>query len=309
MTNQTHHGRVHVEKFWDRGEPAPVVVTLGQSPHIYAGSCLPLPAGYDELEFAGGLKGSPIEVIHDEETGLPVPANAEIALLGEVPPPDQRTEEEGPFGECAGYYAGGRRHHPVIEVREIWHRDDPILQGNPTMYGSAMRHALGGEIVTSAAIWDAVDEDIPNVRGVFSLYQQCQQGAEIVVVSIEQDYAGHAKQAAAAVRGARATGTMTRMVVVVDEDIEPGNLEEVLFALSSRVDPAEDVDIVEGLPSANLDPRVSPERMDEGDLTSSTMLVNACKPYHWKDEFPRRNRISDDVRAEMVEKWDVEEWT
>lgn len=58
MTNQTHHGRVHVRQFWERGEDAPVVITAGQSPYIYAGACLPLPAGYDELEFSGGLKGA-----------------------------------------------------------------------------------------------------------------------------------------------------------------------------------------------------------------------------------------------------------
>jgi UbiD family decarboxylase len=309
MTNQTHHGRVHIEKFWERGEAAPVVMTLGQSPYIYAGSCLPLPAGENELEFAGGLKGSPIEVIHHDGTDLPVPANAEIAIIGEVPPPDERVELEGSFGECAGYYAGGEREHAVIEIDEVWHRDHPILQGNPTMYGSAMRHALGGEIVTSAAIWDSIEDDVPNVEGVFALYQQCQQGAEIVAVSIDQEYAGHASQAAAAVRGAHATGTMNRMIVVVDDDIDPSDFEEVLFAMTSRVDPADDVDIIDDTPSANLDPRVHPDRMDDRNLTTSSMLIDATKPYHWKDEFPRRNRIEDDVRAAMREKWNVDEWT
>ncbi|MFB6129457.1 MAG: UbiD family decarboxylase [Salinigranum sp.] len=309
MTNQTHHGRVQLRQFWERGEDAPIVMTAGQSPYVYAGSCLPLPAGYSELEFAGGLKGSPIEVIEHEGTGLPVPAHAEIAVIGHVPPPEEEMRMEGPFGECAGYYAGGRREHLVINVEEIWHRNDPILQGNPTMHGSAMRHALGGELVTSAAIWDAIDEDIPNVEGVYALYQQCQQGAEIVAVSIDQTYAGHAKQAAAAVRGARATGTMNRMIVVVDDDIDPSSREEVLFALSTRCDPAEDIDIMTGTPSANLDPRVHPDRMDEGDLTTSTMLVDACIPYHWRDEFPRRNLVSDDLREAMKSKWDVEQWT
>ncbi|MDX1748022.1 MAG: UbiD family decarboxylase, partial [Halobacteriales archaeon] len=246
--------------------------------------------------------------IHQEGSGLPVPATAEIAAIGYVPPPEEDTEQEGPFGECTGYFTHGGG-QPVMHVEEIWHRDDPILQGNPTMHGSAMRHALGAEIVTSARMWDAIDDEVPNVRGVYSIYQQCQQGAHITVVSVEQSYAGHARQAAVEVLGSQANGTLSRAVIVVDEDIDPADWEDVLFAFATRCDPAQDIDIVRGMPDSHLDTRIPREQKRAGDTTTSTMLVNACKPYHWRDEFPETNAIDDELREKMLEKWNVREWS
>jgi UbiD family decarboxylase len=302
-----HHGSIQMREYWERGEDAPVVMTAGQSPAVFGAACIPFPRGRTELEFAGGLNGSPIEVIRHEETGLPVPANAEIAVIGRVPPPETETRTEGPYGECMGYYAGGEE-LPVIHIDEIWHRDDPILQGNPTMYGSAMRHALGGELITSARIWDSIEDDVPNVEGVYTTYQPCQQGASVISISIEQEYAGHAKQAAAAALGSQAGSNMNRMVIVVDEDIDPANWEEVMFALASRFDAGRDMDLVEGIPSSGLDVRISPERMEAGDHTTTAMLIDATKPYHWNDEFPRRNVISDDLHERTVTDWHLEEW-
>ncbi|MFB6129426.1 MAG: UbiD family decarboxylase [Salinigranum sp.] len=305
--NQVHHGRIHMKKFWDRGEDAPVVITGVQDPYVYAASCTQLPSGYPELEFAGGLKGEPIEVIEHEETGLPVPAHAEIAVIGHVPPPEEETRLEGPFGECTGYYAGTME-LPVVHVDEIWHRNDPILQGSPTMMGPTRKFALGAQIVTSARIWDSIADDIPAVEGVYALYQQCQAGSDITVISIEQQYAGHAKQAAVEVLGAYPNVIMNNMVIAVDEDIDPANVEEVLFALTTRCDMDADIDVITGLPSIGLDVRIPEERKQAGELTSASMVVDACKPYHWKDEFAKTNIIDDERKREIIEKWNVDEW-
>lgn len=305
--NPVHHGRVHMQKYWSRGEDAPIIITGGQSPDVYAAGCAQLPEGYPELEFAGGLRGEPVEVIKHERTGLPVPANAEIAVIGRVPPPEEESRQEGPFGECTGYYAGVQE-LPVVHVEEIWYRDDPILQGNPTMQGSAMRHALGAEIVSSARIWESVEDDIPSIQGLYTPYQQCQAGSDVSVISIRQEYPGHAKQAAVEVLGAHPNVIMNSMVITVDEDIDPANTDEVLFAVTTRCDPAEDIDIVNGLPSIELDPRIHPDRKEAGDLTSSSMLIDACKPYHWIDRYPRTNDIGDERREEMIEKWNIDDW-
>jgi 4-hydroxy-3-polyprenylbenzoate decarboxylase len=305
---QTHHGWGQLKEHWDEGEDAPIVITGGQNPHLYAASCLPLPRGRSEIEYAGGLKGEPLEVIEHAETGLPVPANAEIAVIGHVPPPEEETKLEGPFGECGGYYAGGTQERPVIHIDELWHRDDPILQGNPPMAGSASEHALGAEISTSARVWDSIDEDVPNVEGVYSVYQECQAGCDFTAVSIEQDYAGHAKQAAAAVMGSYANVTMNNAIIVVDEDIDPASTDEVLFALTSRCDPAEDIDIVRGVPSMELDARITPEAKEEGDLTTSSMLIDACKPYHWRDDFPVTNKLDEERRREIMAEWGLDDW-
>ena len=116
---ETHHGKQHLKSFWEAGEHAPIVMVAGQDPYTYAGACTPLPAGYPELEYAGGLMGKPIEVITHKETGLPIPATAEIAVIGFVPPLDEDSEDEGPFGECTGYFTHGGL-HPVVNVTEIW---------------------------------------------------------------------------------------------------------------------------------------------------------------------------------------------
>lgn len=289
---KSHHGRSIMEKYWKKGENCPVAVCIGVDPYLYASACAPIPWGDSELEFAGSLKETPVEVINDDQSGLPVPANAEIAILGSVPPFEKESREEGPFGECAGYYADFGP-APILKIREIWHRNDPILQGNPTMRGSAMRHALGAHITTSAAVWDDVERVVPNVKGVYSLIQQCQLGSNMLVISLEQSSSIDSRKAARAAVASKACILTNRMVVTVDEDIDPSNLEEVLFAIMTRCDPQEDVEIVKNTPAPALDPRISPKKRAANVLTLSTMIINACKPYEWKDEYPTVNKISE----------------
>jgi 4-hydroxy-3-polyprenylbenzoate decarboxylase len=130
-----------------------------------------------------------------------------------------------------------------------------------------------------------------------------------MTISIKQEYAGHAKQAAVAALGSQAGSNMNRMVIVVDEDIDPANWGEVMFALSSRFDPGQDMDLVEGIPSSGLDVRIHPDRMEAGDHTTTSMLINSCKPYHWKEDFPRRNVTSEELREETIAEWNLNEWS
>jgi UbiD family decarboxylase len=297
-----HHGRVHLEKFWKRGEDAPIAVIAGQDPQIYAAGCMPVPWGQSEYDVAGGLNEAPIDVVMHEPTGLIVPANGEIAIFGRVPPPEKEMHEEGPFGECLGYYAG---HGPntVIHVEEIWHRDDPILQGSPTMHGSAMLHGLGGEILTSAVIWDTVEREVPGVVGVASIYQQCQAGSSVIVIAIRQAFPGHAKFAGLAALACRGGILMNKAVVVVDEDVNPADAGEVMFAVTTRCNPVEDMDVIRGIPSTSLDPRIPPEQRASGDTTTSTVIINACRPFAMKNDFPRPNIIEPTLRREIIQKW------
>lgn len=302
MVVGSHQGRLMAEKYWASGKDAPVVVLGGQDPYVYAGACAPLPWGYSELDYAGGLMGGPVEVIIEPGTGLPIPAHAEIAVIGRVPPPERETRVEGPFGECPGYYTGAAP-NTVIHIEKIWHRNNPILQGNPTMRGSATRHALGANLVTSGRIWDSLEPNVPNIRGVYSLYQQCQAGSDILVISLRQSYPGHARHAALAALSTQAAITMNRAVITVDEDIDPSNPQEVLWALVTRCHPDEDIGTISGIPSIGLDPRISPRKRQEGDFTSSTLLIDACVPYSWKDRFPKANVLSPKLKSEVLSKW------
>jgi 4-hydroxy-3-polyprenylbenzoate decarboxylase len=96
---------------------------------------------------------------------------------------------------------------------------------------------------------------------------------------------------------------MNKSVVVVDEDVDPADLNEVVFAITTRCNPAEDIDLIRGIPGTFLDPRIPPERRAAKDSTTSTMLINACRPYTWKDDFPRVNIIAPELKAATLAKW------
>lgn len=311
FVNQTNQAVHQMKQWWERGEAAPIVIDQGPCPFTYSGACMKLPKGMPELAVGGGLKGEPIDVIQEEETGLPVPATSEIAMIGEVPPPEEESELEGPFGECFGYYAGGsgmEEERMVVNVEKLWHRNNPILKGCPELKDQAQVHALGAHLGTSARAWQSIEQDIESVQGVYSLYQVCQQGSSILVVSIEQEYAGHAQKALHAAMSAQAASTSIAMVVVVDEDIDPSDTEEVFFAMCTRATPAEDIQIIDNTPTFELDPRTPPEARERGDFTNSCMLVNACIPWEWKDEFPEVVDFPEDMKAELKEEFDVADW-
>jgi UbiD family decarboxylase len=302
MISRGHHGYIQLEKFWAAGHDAPVAIVAGQDPDTYAGACLPLEWGKSEYDWAGGLRGEPIEVIVEPRTGLPIPAHCEIVAIGFVPPPSKELMQEGPFGECTGYYTQTGQ-NLVVHVEEVWYRDGAILQGNPTMHGSSKMHALGGEIFTSAMIWDSVSREVPDVVGVYSLYQPCQAGSFLVAVSIKQRYPGHAKQAALAALASHGAVFMNKAIVVVDEDIDPADLNDVIFAITTRCNPAEDMDVIRGIPGLMLDPRIPPERRAAGDSTTSTMIINACRPWSMRNSYPRVNIVSKQLRDEALAKW------
>lgn len=302
LIQPAHHGQIQMEKFWKRGEDAPVVVTAGQCPHTYAAACMPLGWGTSEYDMAGAFRNAPIDVIIEPRTGIPIPATAEIAVIGRVPPPSKETRHEGPFGECVGYYAHSGQTN-VIHIDEVWYRNDPILYGAPPMHGSAMRHALGGEIMTSALIWDSVEREVPGVVGVYSLTQHCQMGASIVAISINQKYPGHAKHAAMAALASHGAVFMNRAIVVVDEDVDPSNMDDVIFAFTTRCNPSEDVDIVGGLPGISLDARIPPDRRAIGDIRGSSLIIDACRPFSWRSEFPLVNALSRELTQQTLAKW------
>lgn len=311
FVNQTNQAVHQMKRWWERGEAAPIVIDQGPDPFTYAGACMKLQKGVPELAVAGGLKGASIDVIQDKDTGLPVPANSEIAMIGHVPPPEEESRPEGPFGECFGYYAGGagvEEERMVVNVDKLWHRDDPILKGCPELKDQAQVHALGAHLGTSARAWQSIEQDIENVQGVYSLYQVCQQGSSILVVSIEQEYAGHAQRAGLAAMSAQSASTSLAYVVVVDEDIDPSDPEEVFFAMCTRCSPARDIQIIENTPTFELDPRTRPEARERGDFTNSAQLINACIPWDWKDEFPEVVDFPEEMKAELEEEFNVADW-
>ena len=154
-----HHGGLHRDKYWKRGEALPLVMVLGGDPLAFFYGGTEVPYGTFELDIIGGLRGRPVKMVTGKVTGLPFPANAEVVLEGYVTA--ERRETEGPFGEWTGHYAGGAGPRPVLDIKAIYHRHDPILLGVPPMgagpdemarYRAVLRSAMVKQNMTSAGV-------------------------------------------------------------------------------------------------------------------------------------------------------------
>lgn len=295
-----HQGRLIRENYWAKGKSCPVVVVFGIHPLIWVPSALAIPWGSPELDIAGGLLGKPIEVIKGEYTGLPIPCDAEIAIEGECPPIESESRKEGPFGEWTGYYASGARNSPVIKVKRVLHRNAPIILGAPPLKPPAS--GFSTYFWRSISVWQELEKmGLYGIRGVWHL--RSGGGRYFTVISLEQRYAGHAKQVATAALSTPEGAYHGRFVIVVDEDIDPTNEGDVLWAVGTRCDPATSIEIIKDCWSTPLDPLLPPDKRREKNFTNSRAIINACRPYHWKDQFPVVNRASNELREGVLEKW------
>jgi 4-hydroxy-3-polyprenylbenzoate decarboxylase len=288
------HGRLIREKYFAKGEPCPVLISIGHDPLLFLSSGNEVAYGTSEFAHAGGHRGVPFEVVAGEVSGLPVPAQAEIVLEGEILAEDHRPE--GPFGEWTGYYASSVRADPVVRVRRVYYRNDPILTmarpGRPPS-----DYSLSKCVIKSAMIWDQVESaGLPGVQGVWC--HEAGGGRLFNVISIKQAYPGHAKQAAMLAANCHAGNYLGRYVIVVDEDIDPTNTFDIIWAISTRSDPVEDIDFIRRAWSGALDPRKK-----LGDNFNSRAIIDACRPFDWKDEFPPVAESSPELRDKTLRKW------
>ncbi len=291
------HGSLIRRKYWDRGLRVPAAVVCGQDPLLWYSATMAVPWGTSEYGYAGALRNRPIEVVKGVTTGLPIPATAEIVLEGEIHLPGGETRIEGPMGEWAGYFAGDALPEPIFEVKAVLHRNNPIIFGAPINVG-AHEFYNGSSIIGAAIVWDKLDSLVPGIRGVW-LSGEARSGL-MIIVSIQQLYNGHAKQVGMAAGGAY--DRLNRWVIVVDEDIDPSNIGEVLWAVGTRCDPATAIDIVDRCWGMRSDPLLSPEKRARVEITSSKAIIYACKPYHWKDQFPPSLRSSPELLQRVREK-------
>lgn len=298
---RSHHGALILQRYWERGERAPIAVCIGMHTALLLGSFLAVPWGVSEYAWAGGLVGRPMEVVQGELTGLPLPASAEMVLEGYAPPPSEETRLEGPFGETFGYYARGARQEPIIRVELVQHRRDPVLVGAPPMRPPGSSSAA--YLFRAANVWTEIERaGLPDVQGVWMI--PAGSSSLLAVVSIRQRYAGHAKQVGLAMMSGRAGGAqLGRFVIVVDDDIDPADIDQVLWAMATRCDPETDLDVVRACASHFLDPRLSPEKRATGDTSAARAVIVACKPFSWKEQFPREVGTSPALRERILRDW------
>src|ERR1700753_1652560 len=291
--HQGRHGAIIAKKYWDAGKPCPIVIVNGQDPALFIAGFEYLPEGYSEFDFAGAIKGQPIDIIKGPVTGLPIPAHAEIILEGMLLPPSEMTLPEGPFGEFTGYYAADTRPAAVMRVDAVYHRNSPILFGSPPLKPPRFHFGLP---FRAASIWSNLETcGVTDIVGAWQHVSQL-----MTVVSLKQRYAGHSKRAALI---PAANSYMGRIVVVVDEDVDPSNLADVMWAITTRCEPSESVDIVRNAWSSSLDPRIPRATRESGATSHSKMIIDACKPFGWFKDYPAASALLPDEAAAIETKW------
>jgi UbiD family decarboxylase len=295
-----HHGAIHCDKYFKKGESMPVAMVVGGDPLAFLLGGLEAPYGTFEFDLIGGMRGRAEKMVRGKITGLPIPAHAEIVIEGFVHP--DRKIIEGPFGEWTGHYAGGAKPCPVIDIKAIYHRNNPILLGVPPMGAGSDEMARYRAVMRSATIkQNMTNAGVPDVQQVW-----CHEvgGARMFHgVSIKQRYPGHALQAGTIAAQCGGSAYASKYIVVTDEDVDVTQLDSLIWAMLTRTDPKESIQILDGSWDSPADPRIPPEKRKVGDMTHSVAIINACRPFHWRDQFPLANTPSPELARKAKEKY------
>jgi UbiD family decarboxylase len=292
------HGLLDREGWWARGKPCEVVCSYGVDPVLFMIAAQSFGVNQSELEIAGGMMGRGVALTDAECVSLPIPANAEIVIEGTVTQGDVLAE--GPLGEFTGYYGRERSPQPAIRVEALHYRRSPIFTHALMAKYPSCEIGAYYAIMRSARILD--DLEAIGVPGVVSAYAHpaAASGWGMVVVSIQQKYAGHSAQVLALAAQCPAAAYYTKWVIVVDEDVDPTDLNDVLWALSTRCHPSDDLDILRNTWSTGLDPsQYTPEDRPYG----SKVLINACKPHRHLKQFPQSTALRRSVYDRVAARW------
>ncbi len=243
------------------GQPFPLAVALGADPATLLGAVTPVPDALSEYQFAGLLRGGRTEVTRCLGSSLQVPASAEIVLEGSIRPdpanaegqlcasaPGYETAVEGPFGDHTGYYNETER-FPVFTVERITMRREPLYlstyTGRPPDEPAVLGAALNEVFVP------ILRRSFPEIVDFYLPPEGCSY--RLAVVSMRKQYPGHARRVMFGVWGFLRQFMYTKFVIVVDEDIDARNWQDVIWAITTRVDPARDTLLVEHTPIDYLD--------------------------------------------------------
>ena len=291
------HGRIQYEKHKAAGKRFPVVIAIGADPLGYLISGIEVPFGMCEYNYIGAILGRPVAVIEGQITGLPFPAAAEIVLEGHVEPNDERIE--GPFGEFHGYYPGKEGKAPAVTIERVYYRNDPIMVGSPPAK-PPNDYSYSKAVMRSALLHDAlVAAGVADVKAVWA--HEIGGARMFNVVAIKQRFAGHARQAGHILSQCGVGAYMSRYSVVVDEDIDPSNLQEVMWAVATRTDPAIDIDIIQRGYGSKNDPMFVAYRYDAP--FASKAVIDACRPFDHLAEFPAVAEATKELQAKIRAKW------
>ncbi len=227
-------------------EPFPVAVALGADPATTLGAVTPVPDTLSEFAFAGLLRGKKTEIVKSQVGDLSVPARAEMILEGYIYPGE--VAEEGPFGDHTGYY-NETEIFPVFTIERITHRKDPIYHSTYTGRPPDEPAILG--VALNEVFVPILQKQFPEIIDFYLPPEGCSY--RVAVVSIKKKYPGHAKRVMMGVWSFLRQFMYTKIVIVVDDDVNTRDWKDIIWAISTRVDPVRDFTLVSNTPIDYLD--------------------------------------------------------
>ncbi|CAK0765057.1 3-octaprenyl-4-hydroxybenzoate decarboxylase [Azospirillaceae bacterium] len=287
-------GAQHFRRWREAGrtEPFPVAAVIGADPATILAAVTPIPDTFSEYQYAGLLRGKGVDLVDCKTVPLKVPAQAEIVLEGAIHPGEEA--DEGPYGDHTGYYNAVER-FPVFRLSAITMRKAPIylstFTGRPPDEPSVLGEALN-EVFIPLLV-----QQFPEIVDFWLPPEGCSY--RIAVVSIKKAYPGHAKRVMMGVWSFLRQFMYTKWVIIVDDDINCRDWKDVMWAISTRMDPARDITVIEGTPIDYLD-FASPESGLGGKVGLDA--TNKWPPETHR-EWGRKLRMTDDVIEEVSRKW------
>ncbi|MBI4321296.1 MAG: UbiD family decarboxylase [Chloroflexi bacterium] len=271
------HLWTYLQKWESAGRALPMAIIIGHHPSFYMGALTLAPIDTDEYEVIGGVMKEPLRLVPSEAYGdrLLVPADAEVIVEGELLP-NVRTME-GPFAEFTDYY-GPQRLRWVFEVKAVTHRRNPIFMTH--ISGDQYQEDYYIDIGKEAGVLRVVRNAAPSAVAVAMLGRGL---AYNVVISMKKRMEGEPMRAALAALGSR---DHVKHVIVVDHDIDPWNLKEVMWAIAMRVQAGKDVTILRNLKGSPLDPSADHELATDGMIIDATIPLN--RPFEPVTNIPKK---------------------
>ncbi len=289
-----HRGGAQHHARWadSRKDPLPAAAIIGADPGTIIAAVTPLPDTLSEYHFAGLLRQKKIDIVDCKTIPLKVPAQAEIILEGHVSLKEYG--DEGPYGDHTGFY-NSKEAFPVFTISAITMRKNPIylstFTGRPPDEPSVLGEALNDVFVP------LLIQQFPEIVDFWLPPEACSY--RVCIISIQKAYPGHAKRIMMAVWSYLRQFMYTKFVIIVDEDINARDWKDVIWAMSTNVDPARDVTLIENTPIDYLD-FASPE-----SGLGSKMGIDATKkiPPETKREWGRKIKMTDDIVETVTKKW------
>jgi 4-hydroxy-3-polyprenylbenzoate decarboxylase len=245
----SHRGGALDYRDWQQqypGEPFPIAVALGADPATTLGAVTPVPDSLSEYGFAGLLRGSRTEVAKSSVGELLIPATAEIILEGYLYPGEEA--EEGPYGDHTGYY-NETEIFPVFTIERITHRKNPIYHSTYTGRPPDEPAVLG--VALNEVFVPILQKQFPEIVDFYLPPEGCSY--RVAIVSMKKQYPGHAKRIMMGVWSFLRQFMYTKFVIVVDDDVNTRDWKDVIWAISTRVDPVRDFTLVDNTPIDYLD--------------------------------------------------------